>query len=109
MKSWKVNKKKLKGSNVLMLGGRRKTKGLRKSLYYSGSTFLLFITYFLYIHLLKVMRIFKRLEITEVFKPLGIVGVSKLPEIAEVTKLPGIATLDLAGEKQTAGNALNRG
>jgi len=79
MKSWKVNKKKLKDSNVLMLGGRRRTKGMRESLDYSGSTFLLFITYFLYIHILEVMG---------------------------VLKLMGIATLNLLEEKQTADNAL---
>ena len=50
MKPRKVNKTKLKGSNVLMLDGRRRTKGLRKLLDYFGSTFLLFIPYFFYIY-----------------------------------------------------------
>ena len=42
-KPWKINKKK-KDNSVLVLGGKRRTKGLRKLLDYFGSTFLLFVT-----------------------------------------------------------------
>jgi len=104
---------------------------VRKSLGYFGSTFLLFVTYFFYKHLREVTEAWKPLGIMGVWKSLIITTIWKLSEITGISKPPGVtrvsknrwkviiyqgfvktvgnplATLDLLGEKQTAGNILN--